>query len=578
MKIPEIIAPVNTLEDMHFVKETKCKNVYAFHSNFYKKIGQEKLVEFIKTSKEQNLKFYINFKPDIKEAEIKKLTDLFEFMTPLDVEGIFINDFAVLEIIKNIRFPKKIIIDSGLNIHNLAGTEFIFSVCKPEMINVTEEIYIKNLVKIRKYTDCKLATDSDNLPWTAKEIIENEAVDAIIIKAKFNNSDELIKGINSVEKILEAPDEHKNQKLPFKNTGNTLYKTDHFSGEFQNSKGRTFKFSGNIRQHRWEYRDFFGRQRKKITPGYPLPVLNLRLTGLDRVKELKKYLKKLKNNSVNPVNAIEYGEIINTADLAKNSFTTIIDKVKNDCAEYGIKFKLGTPKILTERDFDRVYEYTKAAITRVPHIDSVVVNNAGFLHCLIKDKSIDIPIETGYGLNIKNSASIELLCEYGNVRTVDFSNFEDIENIKQCIEKIGHKIPKRQITIAGSSRIPSSGLCPLNKDSAILSRLSCSAPCHKGIYSVRDKPAKKSFHIVADGFCRMHMFKDKILDLYKHINLFQETGINEFIVDFGSLPAKLVPVMLNKYFDSLNNPQYKINPDFLTDEYGIEKYLLKNNL
>ena len=42
MKIPEIIVPVNNLEEIYFIKETKCKNIYAYHSNFLKKPGHEK--------------------------------------------------------------------------------------------------------------------------------------------------------------------------------------------------------------------------------------------------------------------------------------------------------------------------------------------------------------------------------------------------------------------------------------------------------------------------------------------------------------------------------------------------------
>jgi len=202
----------------------------------------------------------------------------------------------------------------------------------------------------------------------------------------------------------------------------------------------------------------------------------------------------------------------------------------------------------------------------------------GYWWSLINDKNINIPIEIGHGFNIQNSSSIELLESYHSIKTVDFSNFHGIENIKQCIEKIEDKIPNKQITIAGNSRVPSSGLCPLNKDSAILTRLSCSAPCHNGIFAIQDKMAKKSFPIAVDGFCRMHMFKDKILDLYKYIGVFQEIGINEFMIDFSSLPAKFVPILLNKYFDSLYNPKYKFDSNFLTEEYGIEKYLSKNNL
>lgn len=577
MKILEIITPVNTIEDIYFVKETKCKNIYAYHTNFLKKAGHDKLIEFINASKENNLNFYINFKSEIKETELKKIIDLFELLKTLEFKGILVNNLAILEIIKNTKFPRKIIIDSGLNIHNLTGAEFISSVYKPQMINLTEEIYLKNLLKIKKYTDYKLAIDSNNLPWIAKEIIDNEIIDTIIIKAKFNTSKELTEGINSVVKILESPEMYKNQKLPFKSMENSLYKTDHFSREFQNSRGRTFKFSGNIHSFKWEYQRFFQPKYRHLEKNKSYPLLNLRLTSLEQINELKKYLRKLKNNSINYINTIEYGEILNTADLARHSFSKIIDNVKNECSEYGIKLKLGTPAVLTERDFDRVYEYTKSVLTQAPYPDSVVINNMGYWWSVIKDKNINIPIEIGQGFNIQNSSSIMLLENYHSIKTVDFSNFHGIENIKQSIEKIGDKIPFRQITIAGNSRIPSSGLCPLNKDFAILSRLSCPAPCHNGTYSIQDKMIKKIFPIAVDGFCRMHMFKDKILDLYKYINIFQEIGINEFTIDFSSLPAKFVPILLNKYFDSLYNPKYLADSKFLTEEYGIEKYLLKNN-
>lgn len=577
MKILEIIAPVNTIEEIHFVKDTKCKNIYAYHSNFFKKTGHDKLLEFIKISKEHDLNFYINFKSEIKETEIKKIIELFELLNSLalDFEGILVNNAAILEIIKNTGFSGKIIIDSGLNIHNLTSAEFLSSVYKPQMINITEEIYLKNLLKIKKYTNYKLAIDANNLPWIAKEIIENKIIDTIIIKAKFNTPKELTEGIDLVVKILESPELHKNQKLPFKNTENSLYKTDHFSGEFQNARGRTFKFSGNIHQFKWEYHRFFQPKYRNLEKNKNYPLLNLRLTSLEQIKELKKYLRKLKHN---PINAIEYGEILNTADLERYSFNKIIDIVKDECADHGIKLKLGTPRILTERDFDRVYEYTKSVLTqdKCPH--SLVINNMGYWWSVINDKNINIPIEIGHGFHIQNSSSIEFLEGYHSIKTLDFSNFQGIENIKNCIEKIEDKILLRQITIAGSSRVPSSGLCPLNRDSAILSRLSCTAPCHNGTYAIQDKMIKKFFPIAVDGFCRMHMFKDKILDLYKYINIFQEIGINEFMIDFSSLPAKFVPRLLNKYFDSIYNPKYKIDSKFLTEEYGIEKYLLKNNL
>ena len=41
---------------------------------------------------------------------------------------------------------------------------------KIDEVIVTEEIYLKNIAKIKKYTNLPLAIDSDNLPWFAEDI------------------------------------------------------------------------------------------------------------------------------------------------------------------------------------------------------------------------------------------------------------------------------------------------------------------------------------------------------------------------------------------------------------------------
>ena len=46
----------------------------------------------------------------------------------------------------------------------------------------------------------------------------------------------------------------------------------------------------------------------------------------------------------------------------------------------------------------------------------------------------------------------------------------------------------------------------------------------------------------------MHMFEDKILEDFEHVDMLYKAGINEFIFDFSALNAKYVPVLLNKFF------------------------------
>lgn len=567
MKTIRILSPIKRIEDIDSVAETGCKSVYAYHSVFLEEKSYDSLKNYINKAKEHDFEFFVNFKSEIKETEIPHIIDFIEFLTATEIDGILVNSFDILEIIKNSKLPFKVLIDSGLNIHNLSGIEFVNNFHLAENINITEEIYLKNLIKIKKYTKYKLSIDTDNLSWIAKEIKKSKSIDSVVIKGNFESSRALLQGIQLVENILDNPKVFENQKLPFKHFENSHYKSNHFSGEFLSANGKDFKFTDNIQPFKWKFK----RTRLLKKPNSDrteIPRLNLRLTSLEQLKYLKNYLR---YSRFNPVYSIEYGEILNTADLAKYSFSNIIEKVKKDCLKYGIKLQLSTPKILIERDFDRVYEYVKLLCIKEPYPASIVANNIGYWWTAINDPDLDkISIELGHGLNLLNSTSISCLTNQHSVSSIDLSSFASIHDIKLCLDKIKDKMPTRKITVAGSVRIPSSGLCPLNSDSSILSRLSCAAPCHRGNFAICDPVVGALFPIAVDGFCRMHLFKDQVLDIFRHIKLFQDIGINEFIIDFNGLSAELIPVLLNRFLNSLNLYDYSTDPDFVTNLYGIE--------
>jgi hypothetical protein len=566
MKILKILSPINSTQDIDLVANTKCKNVYASHSLFLEEKTHKLIIDYINNAKKYNLKFYINFKKNTKEKEIDKVSNLLEFLNNYPVDGILVNSPDILDLIKGKKLSYKVLIDSGLNIHNVSGLDFVNGFQNIENINITEEIYIKNIIKIKKYTKQSLSIDTDHLFWIADEIIKSKAIDMVVIKGNFKNSKKLVEAIQMVEQILESPNSYKNQKPSFNNLESTYYKSNHFSGEFLSSKSKDFKFSGNIQQFSWKYKKVRLIQKPKAET-IKLPKLNLRLTSLEQLKNLKNYINKLK---FNPVYSVEYGEIINTADLAKHSFNKIIEKVKKDCLDFDIKLQLSTPKTLNERDFDRVYEYVKLISVQLPYPSSIIINNIGYWWSLINDTDLNkIDFEFGSGLNLLNSSSVLCLAKQHSVSSIDLSNFTSIENIKLCIDKIKDKIPVRKLTIAGSMRIPSLGLCPLNNETAILSRLSCSAPCHKGNFTIFDPSLQKTFPIAVDGFCRMHLYKDQILDLFAHLKYLEEIGINEFVIDFSGLSAGLVPVLLNRFLNSLMDKNYVSDPDFLVDQYGI---------
>ena len=556
-----ITAPIKTPQDIEeFLPNIKCRSFYVYHHKFVNAQNSnfEYINEFIETAHKNKCKIYVNFKHNITEEDLVEIKKFINYLKQTDIDGIFINSYAILEAIKTHTLPFKVVIDSYFDIHNLSGIDFVNMFHQVNQVIITEEIYLKNIAKIKQYKNISLAIDSDNLPWCAEEIKKLKTIDSVVIKGKFSSSKEILDGIELVEKILAKPKVFKNQKLPFKHVRKSIYQTNHFSGEMLSAQGSNFKFSRNIQKFEWENK----RPRLKKDYNYSslnYPKINLRLSSISQIEEIKKFINKI---GFNPIYSIEYGEILSTSDLAKSSFQQIITKVKKFCFNYGIKLQLSTPRILIERDFDRVYEYVKNLCLTEPIPSSVIINNIGYLWAFINDDELHrIPIEIGQGINLLNSMSIKCLNNLHPIETVDFSTFNDVTNIKNCIKKIKNIIPNKKLTCSGNIRVPTLGLCPLNNDSAIVSRLSCKAPCHNGNYALKDPSLKKVLPFVVDGFCRMHMFQDYILHLYEYVPALQKIGINEFVFDLSDLPAKYVSVLLTHFFNSMA---------------GFEKPILKN--
>ena len=546
MKNISIIAPIKKPEDIEsFIPHTSCRDFYVYHHKFFN--NYDYIQEFINTAHRNNCRIYVNFKHSITEEDLIEIKKMIKCLKNTDIDGIFINSFAIIEGIKNLNLPFEIIIDSYFDIHNLAGIDFVNNFHKIDKLIVTEEIYTKNISKIKKYTNLSLAVDSDNIPWCMEELKDLEIIDNVVIKGKFKTSADILDGLLLVEKILKNPDSFKNHKLPFKHVRRSVYRTDHFSGDMISAAGRNFKFSRHIFPFEWKIKRAVLKKEVNACFKNKIPRINLRLSQLSHIKKVKAFIKRL---GFNPIYSIEYGEILSTEDLSRNSFSEIIIKVKQFCAEYGIKFQLSTPRILIERDFDRVYEYVKSLVLLEPYPSSVIVNNLGYLWTFINDADLNnIPLEIGQGINLLNSMSIKCLNNLHLIDTIEFSAFDDLDNVLKTVKKVKNIIPNKKLTIAGNKRIPSSGLCPLNSESAVIPRLTCKAPCHKGNFALKDPSLKKTMPFTCDGFCRMHLFEHLVMQEFDNIDTLLNAGINEFVFDFTDLTPAFIPVLLTNFLN-----------------------------
>lgn len=551
MKEIYTVSPVKTPKDIQTLCEkTSCREFYVYHHRFINNDNFEYVNEYIKTAKAHGAKVYVNFKHSIDEEEVDKTKKFIEYLCQTKIDGIFVNSYGILEIIKTMDLPFKVIIDSYFDIHNLCGIEFMEMFHKIDKLIITEELYLKNIEKIKKYTKIPLAIDTDNLPYFADDIIKSRAIAAVVIKGKFNSSDEILNAVKLIEKILAKPKMFKEQKLPFCHVRKSFYRTNHFVGEIQSAQGGDFKFANNIHKYEWKIKG--SRLDKDFDYStLKLPKLNLRIASFEQLNEIAKFIDKL---GFNPINSIEYGEVASTVDLYTKSFDELVRTVKAFCKKYKIKLNLSTPRILIERDFDRVFELIKTLALQTPKPASVVINNIGMLWATINDPQLEnTRIEIGGGINLLNSYSIKCLSNLHPISALEFSTLGDLENITGCIKKTKKLIANKKMFIGGAKRVESIGLCPLNCDSAIISRLSCSAPCHRGHWCMKDPLIGKTFPIMVDGFCKMHMFEEKIIQNFDKIPYFLNLGINEFVIDFSSIHSPLVPKILSNYLNAVKH-------------------------
>lgn len=551
MKDIFVVSPIKRPNDiLNFTKSVKCRVFYVYHHRFMKNISGgtfEYIQEYIDAAKKTGSKIFVNFKHTITEEDVASTKKFIEFLTTTDIDGIFVNSYGILEIIKTMDLPFKVIIDSYFEIHNLSGVEFMEMFHKIDGLIITEEVYLKNIEKISKYAKIPLAVDTDNLPYFADDLIKSKAISSVVIKGKFNSSDEILDGIKLVEKILDKPKMFKEQKLPFKHVRKSFYKTSHYSGEILSASGEDFKFANYIQKYDWKIKckrlnkDFDYSKLK-------LPKLNLRLSSLEQFRELKKFINSI---GFNPIHSIEYGEVASTVDLAAVPFEELVNRARTFCCEFKMDLNISTPRILIERDFERVYEIVKMLCLTEPRPKTIVINNIGFFWAKMNDPEFQgTPVEIGSGINLLNNYSIKCLSNLNPINALDFSALGDEENILKCIKKTKKIIRTRKIQIAGAKRVESLGLCPLNCNSAVVSRLTCSAPCHKGHWAVKDPSLNKILPFVVDGFCKMHMFEADIYQNFDKIPFYEQAGFNEFVIDFLAIRANLLPKILKNFLCS----------------------------
>ena len=252
-----------------------------------------------------------------------------------------------------------------------------------------------------------------------------------------------------------------------------------------------------------------------------VPNIILKISGLSDLKTAEMLI-----NKNTDIIETEYGEISQTADLQKYDICQIAKIIKDFSQNKGIKFLYSTPKILSERDFERVYEDIKNIFSKTKP-DALVINNKKFLKKASDDnfwtdKNIEI------GKNISLRVAEQVINNGLKISGIEFSeNFENIQNFLKNFD-----IKNRKFTIFEKKEIYVADFCPLNTAGFGKSGLYCKAPCSKNNYAFKNPETEEIIPFMTDGFCNTHFYNNNNYNIYNYNELMQK-GINRFIVDLS---------------------------------------------
>lgn len=560
----KLLVPVKNEDYIIPVKAAGADIIYTDYKYFLKdkKLNKARLVKFIKVAHSVDLQLYIYFDHCVYENELAIIKNTIDDLTSINVDGIMVNDFSVLDLIKHKKMkPLKfdIHLDSGLNIHNIASYELL-KPWKPKSVNITEEIYLKNVSRIRKYTGGNVCITINEVIWLLNYAIA-WGIDLFKLSGNYDDINRLTELILLLKEIIQDIHQgigmdnlkiEKVTKLFDHSEPKRHYQVDHFTRTFKTISGNDFDFAGNIKLFNWNINEVVLKNYcNEYNYDQNLPKLRVKLTRFDHLQAIEDFLRDYPDHKID---IIEYGEIIDPSDLAQYNYNDIINKVKSTCRKLNIGLYITTPKILIERDFETVLETIKFLCFKDPRPQGLVVNNIGLWKKIAKNSKFnDIKLELGPALDIYNSKVANIYHKLANVDGVNLPNTLTVEEVKSTTENLNVK--EKSFNVLGSLQLITSGLCPLNNDIAVVSRLQCKAPCQKSSYAVVDPANYEMFPMALDGFCRLHLVYSYVYDRLSDLNILHEAGLNNFIIDFTALPAEMIPSLLERYFSAISNPE-----------------------
>ncbi|MEW5819273.1 MAG: U32 family peptidase, partial [Cyanobacteriota bacterium] len=264
MTEPKLIVPINKEGMIIPAKSEGADILYVDFRNFVKnnRFSKPSLIKFIKVAQSLDIPIYLHFGEDIYEEELDLIEGIVNELSTVNVDGIMINDFSVLETIKNKKIKQlrfKVHLDSGLNIHNIASYE-ILKKWKARSVNITEEIYLKNVTRIKKYTGKNICINVNESMWMLHYAV-NWGIDLFKISGSYKDVPRICLLISLLKELISDTKRNKTfDNIKIEQVLNLLdhskpqkhYRTDHFTKKFKDYSGNDFEFTGSIKVFNWK--------------------------------------------------------------------------------------------------------------------------------------------------------------------------------------------------------------------------------------------------------------------------------------------------------------------------------------
>lgn len=203
--------------------------------------------------------------------------------------------------------------------------------------------------------------------------------------------------------------------------------------------------------------------------------------------------------------------------------STIYGEVVDYCRQHHVWISLATPRVVKDAEIGGYQETLKAMVEAQP--DAIAIHAPGHIINL-KDLGYSGALEGDTGLNVFNSHSLQFWEEQGMVSLAPSQEL----TLSQASKMAAASSIPLEVTVHGLVEMMISEYCAIGAFVGGGLKKTCSRPCLKASYSLRDRKGQV-FPLRTDPYCRMHIMNSHMLDMRAYVPDLVEKGLSILRID-----------------------------------------------